>query len=107
MSEQNLTQQEALFEYCLRIGDTSLILGQRLSEWCGHGPILEEDIAMSNIALDLVGQSRIILTYAGKVEGKGRSEDTLAYFRDARQFRNLLLAEQPNGDFGMTMARQF
>ncbi len=102
-----MTKQEALFEYCLRLGDTSLILGQRVSEWCGHAPILEEDIAMSNISLDLIGQARIILTYAGEVEGKGRTEDDLAYLRDARQFRNLLLVEQPNGDFAMTMARHF
>ena len=107
MNASGLTQQEILFEYCLRLGDTSLILGQRISEWCGHAPILEEDIAMSNIALDLIGQSRIILTYAGAVEGKGRTEDDLAYHRDARQFRNLLIAEQPNGDFAVTMARQF
>jgi len=107
MNKSGLTQQEALFEYCLRIGDTSLILGQRISEWCGHAPILEEDIAMSNISLDLIGQSRIILTYAGTVEGKGRSEDELAYHRDARQYRNLLMVEQPNGDFGVTMAKQY
>lgn len=102
-----MTQQEALFEYCLRIGDTSLILGQRISEWCGHAPILEEDIAMSNIALDLIGQSRIILTYAALTEGKNRTEDDLAYHRDARQYRNLLISEQPNGDFAVTMARQY
>lgn len=102
-----MTKQEALFEYCLRLGDTSLILGQRVSEWCGHAPVLEEDIAMSNISLDLIGQARIILTYAGEVEGKGRTEDDLAYLRDERQFRNLLLVEQPNGDFAMTMARHF
>src|SRR5688572_29364058 len=107
MNEKVESPKHALFEYCLRIGDTSLILGQRLSEWCGHAPVLEEDIAMSNIALDLIGQSRIILTYAGQVEGKGRSEDALAYFRDARQFRNLLMVEQPNGDFAMTITRQF
>ncbi len=107
MNASGLTQQEALFEYCLRLGDTSLILGQRISEWCGHAPILEEDIAMSNIALDLIGQARIILTYAGEVEGKGRAEDDLAYLRDARQYRNLLMVEQPNGDFAVTIARQF
>ncbi len=107
MNASGLTQQEALFEYCLRLGDTSLILGQRISEWSGHAPILEEDIAMSNIALDLIGQARIILTYAGEVEGKGRAEDDLAYLRDARQYRNLLMVEQPNGDFAVTIARQF
>lgn len=102
-----MTQQEALFEYCLRLGDTSLILGQRISEWCGHAPYLEEDIAMSNIALDLIGQARIIYSYAGEVEGKGRDEDSLAFHRDARQFRNLLMAEQPNGDFAVTIGRQY
>ena len=107
LKETGLTQQQALFEYCLRLGDTSLVLGQRLSEWCGHAPILEEDIAVSNIALDLIGQARIILSYACEVEGKQNTEDTLAYLRDERQYRNLLMAEQPNGDFAMTMARQF
>ncbi|MFM7177784.1 MAG: 1,2-phenylacetyl-CoA epoxidase subunit PaaC [Bacteroidota bacterium] len=102
-----MDRNTALFEYCLRIGDTSLILGQRLSEWCGHGPILEEDIAISNIALDYIGQSRIIYSYAGQIEGKDRSEDDLAFLRDARQYRNLLITEQPNGDFACTMARQY
>jgi len=102
-----MTKQEALFEYCLRLGDTALILGQRISEWCGHAPMLEEDIAMSNIALDQIGQARIILTYAGQVEGKGRSEDELAYHRDAKFYRNILLAEQPNGDFAKTITRQY
>src|SRR5688572_25334175 len=102
-----MTKQEALFEYCLRLGDTALILGQRISEWCGHAPILEEDIAMSNIALDHIGQARIILTYAGKVEGKGRTEDDLAYHRDAKFFRNFLIVEQQNGDFAKTITRQF
>ncbi|MBK5285169.1 MAG: phenylacetate-CoA oxygenase subunit PaaC, partial [Bacteroidia bacterium] len=100
-------KNKSLFEYCLRLGDTSLILGQRLSEWCGLGPILEEDIAMSNIALDLLGQSRIILTYAGEVEGKKRDEDALAFLRDERDYRNLLIVEQPNGDYGQTILRQF
>ena len=99
--------KSSLVEYCLRIGDTSLILSQRLGEWCGHGPILEEDIALTNIALDLLGQSREFLTYAGQVEGKGRSEDDLAFFRGEREFRNFLIVEQPNGDFGQTVLRQF
>ncbi len=99
--------KDALFEYCLRLGDTSLVLGQRLSEWCGHGPVLEEDIALTNIALDLIGQTRMILEYAGQVENKGRSADDLAYHRDAMQFRNVLLSEQPNMDFAYTMTRQF
>ena len=98
---------EALFEYCLRIGDNALILGQRLSEWCGHGPILEEDIAMGNMSLDLIGQARGFLTYAGELEGKGRTEDQLAFHRDVRSFRNRILVEQPNGDFGNTMMRSF
>jgi ring-1,2-phenylacetyl-CoA epoxidase subunit PaaC len=98
---------EAKFEYYLRVGDTSLILGHRLSEWCGHGPILEEDIALINIALDLVGQSRSMLDAAGNLENKGRNEDTLAYHRNANEFRNALLVEQPNGDFAKTLVRQF
>lgn len=97
----------SLFEYILRIGDDSLILGHRLSEWCGHGPILEEDIALTNISLDLVGQATSLLSYAGEVEGKGRDADALAFLRFDRDYKNLLLVEQPNGDFGMTMMRQF
>lgn len=99
--------RQALFQYVLRLGDSSLILGHRLSEWCGHGPALEEDIAMTNIALDLIGQARMLLTYAGEIEGKGRDEDALAYRRDVLDWRNLLLVEQPNGDFAQTVARQF
>jgi ring-1,2-phenylacetyl-CoA epoxidase subunit PaaC len=96
-----------LFEYLLRLGDTQLVLGHRLSEWCGHGPALEEDLALANIALDLIGQARMLLQYAGTVEGLGRSEDDLAYLRDGRDYRNLLLAEQPNGHYGDTIVRQF
>jgi ring-1,2-phenylacetyl-CoA epoxidase subunit PaaC len=96
-----------LFEYILRIADDSLILGHRMSEWCGHGPILEEDIAMTNIALDLVGQATSLLEYAGKVENAGRDGDALAFLRYDREYKNLLLVEQPNVDFGMTMMRQF
>ncbi|TAF34235.1 MAG: phenylacetate-CoA oxygenase subunit PaaI [Cytophagales bacterium] len=103
----SLSISEHLFEYCLRLGDTSLILGHRLSEWCGHGPLLEEDIAMTNIALDHVGQATSLLHYAAQLEGKGRDEDTLAFFRDVAEFRNVLLVEQPNGDFACTMLRQF
>lgn len=95
-----------LFEYTLRLGDTSLILSQRLGEWCGHGPMLEEDIALTNIALDLLGQAKAFLAYAGEIEGKGRNEDVLAFHRDANHFRNLLLTEQPNVDFGFTIIRQ-
>lgn len=97
----------SLFEYLLRLGDDSLIIGHRLSEWCGHGPILEEDIAMTNIALDFVGQTTSLLELAGVVEGKGRSNDDLAFLRFDREYRNLLLVEQPNTDFGFTMMRQF
>jgi len=96
-----------LFEYTLRLGDDSLILGHRLSEWCGKGPILEEDIAMTNFSLDLIGQATSFLKYAGEVEGKGRSEDDLAYLRVDRDYKNLLLVEQPNEDFAYTMVRQF
>lgn len=102
-----MTKQEALFEYCMRLGDSSLILGHRISEWCGHGPILETDIALTNIALDLVGQATTMLDYAAKVEGNNRSADDLAYHRDAIKYRNALLCEQPNGDFGQTIARSF
>lgn len=99
--------ENPLFQYCLRLGDTSLILSQRLGEWCGHGPILEEDIALTNIALDLVGQATAFLKYASETEGKGRTEDDLSFLRDAREFRNLLITEQPNGDYGQTIMRQF
>lgn len=102
-----MTQQEALFQYCLRLGDNAVILGQRLSEWSGHGPQLEEDIAMSNMSLDLIGQARGFLTYAGKVEDKGRTEDDLAFLRGEREFYNFLMVEQPNGDFASTMMRSF
>ena len=102
-----MTTNEALINYCLRLGDSSLILGQRMSEWCSNGPILEEDIAMTNIALDLIGQSRTILTYAGELEGKGRTEDDFAYRREERAFYNTLLSERPNGHFGDTVVRNF
>jgi ring-1,2-phenylacetyl-CoA epoxidase subunit PaaC len=95
-----------LSRYLLRLGDTSLVLGQRLGEWIGHAPALEEDLGLANLALDLMGQARLLLTYAGEVEGKGRDEDALAFFRDAPQFMNMALAEQPNGDFAQTIVRQ-
>jgi ring-1,2-phenylacetyl-CoA epoxidase subunit PaaC len=98
---------DPLVEFCLRLGDTALVLGHRLSEWSSKAPTLEEDIALSNVALDLIGQARVLLTYAGEVEGEGRDEDALAYLRDAHDYRNLLLVEQPNGDFAATMLRQF
>jgi ring-1,2-phenylacetyl-CoA epoxidase subunit PaaC len=97
----------ALFQYLLRLGDTTLILSHRLSEWTGHGPALEEEMATANVALDLLGQSRMWLTLAGEVEGQGRDEDQLAYLRDAPQYRNYLLVERENGHYGDTVARQF
>src|SRR5204863_999320 len=100
-------ENKSLIEYIVRLADTGLILGQRLAEWCGHGPILEEDIALTNISLDFIGQATAILKYAGQVEGKGRSEDDLSFLRDERAFRNLLIAEQVNGDYGQTIMRQF
>ncbi|MCG8557913.1 MAG: phenylacetate-CoA oxygenase subunit PaaC [Proteobacteria bacterium] len=96
----------SVFEYLLRLGDDSLILGHRLSEWCGHAPILEEDIAISNVALDRIGQASHLLKLAGQIEGSGRSEDDLAFFRDETDFRNLQLVELPKGDYGFTIARQ-
>jgi ring-1,2-phenylacetyl-CoA epoxidase subunit PaaC len=100
-------QGGALFEFLLRLGDDSLILGQRLSEWTGHAPSVEVDLSLANMALDLVGQATFFLNYAGEVEGKGRDGDRLAFHRDVLDFRNCLLVEQPNGDFAQTMARQF
>jgi len=92
-------------QYLLRIADTSLVLAQRLGEWCGHAPVLEEDIAMANIALDLVGQARALLTHAGTLEGRGHDEDQLAYLRDERDYFNLTLVELPRGDFAFTVLR--
>jgi len=100
-------RSEALFEQLLRIGDNALILGHRLSEWVGHAPALEEELATANVALDLIGQARNWLAYAGEVEGRGRDEDALAFHRDVLDFHNVLLVEQPNGHYGDTIARQF
>jgi ring-1,2-phenylacetyl-CoA epoxidase subunit PaaC len=97
----------ALFPYLLRLADDRLVLGHRLSEWCGHGPILEEDIALANIALDLIGEATLLLKLAGEVEGADRNEDALAYLRDGTDYRNSLLVELPKGDFGFTIVRQF
>ncbi|MBK5305149.1 MAG: phenylacetate-CoA oxygenase subunit PaaC [Frankiaceae bacterium] len=94
-------------EALLRVGDSCLVLAQRLTAWCGHAPALEEDIALANIALDILGQARGLLTRTGEIEGAGRDEDALAYLRDAPDYRNVLLVEQPNGDYGHTMLRQF
>lgn len=95
------------FEYLLRLADNALVLSQRLSAWCGKGPALEEDMALTNVALDLIGQARFWFSYAGEIEGAGRDEDKLAFLRDAHDFRNLLLVEQPNGNYADTLARQF
>ena len=96
-----------LFEFLLRLGDNTLILGHRTSEWCGVAPALEEDIALANIALDLIGQAKLWLEYAAKTEAEGRTEDDLAYLRESYEFRNLLLVELPNNDFGCTLMRQY
>jgi len=103
-------EQAPSVQYLLRLGDTALILGQRLGEWCGHAPVLEEDIALANIALDLIGQSRALLTRAGQLEGKGHDEDQLAFLRDERDYRNPTIVELPNGpsrpgDFAFTVLR--
>jgi len=98
---------DPLFEYLLRLGDNSLVLGHRISEWCGKAPVLEEDIALANTALDLMGQTQLWLGLAAEVEGAGRSADDLAFLRDVWDFRNVLMVERPNGDFGHTMMRQF
>lgn len=98
---------DAHVEYVLRFGDSALVLAQRLSAWVAHAPIMEEDVAVANVALDLFGAARMWLTYAGELEGAGRDEDRLAFHRDAREFRNVLLVERPNGDFGQTIARGF
>lgn len=106
MSIDFLTQK-MLANFLLRLGDDRLVLGHRLSEWCGHAPMLEEDIALTNIALDEIGQASAFLHLAGEVEGGRRTEDDLAYFREATRFTNVQLVEQPNNDFAATMARQF
>ncbi|MBI3506073.1 MAG: phenylacetate-CoA oxygenase subunit PaaC [Proteobacteria bacterium] len=99
--------RDALFEYLLRLGDSCLVLGHRVSEWCGHAPELESDVALANVALDLTGQADALLGHAGRIEGKGRDADALAFLRDALDFRNLLLCERENGDFAHTILRQF
>jgi ring-1,2-phenylacetyl-CoA epoxidase subunit PaaC len=99
--------QQSVFIYLQRQGDNALILGQRLSEWCGHGPVLEEDIALTNTALDLIGQATLWLDYAAKVENAGKDADQLAFLRDVYEFKNCILVELPNGDYAFTIARQF
>ncbi|GGK68448.1 1,2-phenylacetyl-CoA epoxidase subunit PaaC [Rufibacter glacialis] len=106
--QEYLPEKRALLlDYTLQLADTSLILGHRLSEWCGHGPILEQDLAMANIALDLIGETRSLYQYAAELEGQSRTEDDLAYLREAVHYKNPLLVEQPNGDFAHTILRQF
>jgi ring-1,2-phenylacetyl-CoA epoxidase subunit PaaC len=95
-----------LFRYVLRLGDLSLVLGQRLGEWVGHSPALEEDLGLANIALDMIGQARLLLSYAGEVEGQDRGEDEIAFLREHGEYLNAILVEQPNGDFGQTIVRQ-
>lgn len=102
-----MTGKEALYNYCLKLGDSSLIMGHRLSEWSAHGPVLEQDIAVTNIALDHLGQARMLLTYAGELGGESKTEDDLAYWRNDREFRNALLCELPNGDFAQTILKMF
>jgi len=101
MKDQNL------YNYTLQQADNCLILGQRLAEWCGHGPVLEQDIAMTNIALDLIGQARMWYQYAAEIQDEGKSEDEIVAFRDAWDYKNVQLVEQPNGDFAHTIFRQF
>ena len=101
-----MTRDEAFLQFLLRMGDNTLILGHRISEWCGHAPVLEEDIALANTALDLIGQTQMWLGLAGEIDG-GQSADDLAFLRDAWDFRNVLLVEVPNEDFGRTLMRQF
>jgi ring-1,2-phenylacetyl-CoA epoxidase subunit PaaC len=98
-------EQDAAVQYLLRIGDTGLVLGQRIAQWCGHAPVLEEDIALSNMALDLIGQARAMLTHAAALEGAGHDEDQLAFLRDERDYRNVTLVELPRGDFAFTVLR--
>ncbi len=96
----------ALLDYCISLGDDAVILGHRLSEWCRNGPFLEEDLALSNVALDFIGRARMFFSYAAELEAKDRSEDDFVYLRDCRDYRNYLINELPNGDFAYTMARQ-
>ena len=108
MATASITVSETpLVLYVLRRADDALILGHRLSEWCGYAPMMEEDMALANMGLDLLGQARELYSYAGIIEGRDNDEDKFAYLRDVRQYRNLLLLEQPNGDFARTMVRQF
>jgi ring-1,2-phenylacetyl-CoA epoxidase subunit PaaC len=107
MTQSIHLERSPAVQYLLRIGDTNLILAQRLAEWCGHAPVLEEDIALANMALDLVGQSRAVLTRAGELEGQGHDEDQLAFLRDERDYFNATIVELPRGDFAFTVLRNF
>lgn len=102
-----MSKDKTLYNAVTHLGDNALILGHRISEWCGHGPVLEQDIAMTNISLDLIGQARMYLDYAGKLSGEDKSDDDMAYKRDVLDFKNFLITELPNGDFADTIARQF
>ena len=104
---KTLNKKAALFEYLLRLADDRLILGHRLSEWCGHGPVLEEDIGLANIALDYIGHAASLYEYAAVIEGEGRHRDDLVYFRNDVEYKNLKITELPKGDFGFTIVRQF
>ncbi|MEW5422024.1 1,2-phenylacetyl-CoA epoxidase subunit PaaC [Amorphus sp. 3PC139-8] len=107
MTTLHIDDASPLVLYTLRLADNALVLGHRISEWCGHAPMIEEDISLTNVALDLIGQARMLYAYAGEAEGKGHDEDAFPYLRDAEGFRNVLLVEQPNGDFAVTILRQF
>jgi ring-1,2-phenylacetyl-CoA epoxidase subunit PaaC len=104
---KTLTKQQALYNYLVRLADDRLILGHRLSEWCGHGPILEEDIALANISLDYIGHAASLYEYAVEIEDEGRHRDDIVYFRNDVEYKNLKITELPKGDFGFTIARQF
>lgn len=107
MAAKGAAPEDTFVDWLCRRGDNCQVLGHRLSEWCGHSPVLEEDIALANTALDQIGQTQMWLGLAGEVAGKDRTADNLAYLRDAAQFRNVLLVEHPNGDFGQTLMRLF
>jgi ring-1,2-phenylacetyl-CoA epoxidase subunit PaaC len=102
-----MSKENKLLEYVLRLGDNALILGQRLSEWCGHGPVLEEDIALTNHALDYLGQATLLMQYGAKIQDEGKDEDQLAFLRDVTEYRNVIMLELPNGDYAQTITRQF
>ena len=107
VDQLNKMKLNSLIDFSLHLADNALILGQRNAEWCGHGPVLEQDIAITNISLDLIGQARSLYQYAAQLKADGSTEDSLAYQRTEREFRNCLLVEQPNGDWAQTMLRQF